>query len=113
MKHIFAFGLLFCLVFLNVPRSIVHDCEHEHSVEHQRHSEHHSQDHSEDQNLASIETENEGCFICEFDLDVFEIPRLKFESVAKFSNSNVVDPKFDCLGQTDFSAFSHRGPPTA
>ncbi len=117
MKQIFAFGLLFCLVFLNVPRSIVHDCEHEHSVEHHEPSEHHSHDHdsnhSEEHHLASFETENESCFICEFDLDVFEIPTVKFESVAKFRNSNVLDPQFDCLGQTDFSAFSHRGPPTA
>ncbi len=109
MKQIFAFTLLFCLVFLNVPRSIVHDCEHDHFVEHHDDSEHHS----DDQNLASFETENENCFICEFDLDVFEAPEAEFASFAKFVNSTVVEPTFVCSNQTDFSAYSHRGPPTA
>ncbi len=117
MKQIFAFTLLFCLVFLNVPRSIVHDCEHDHSVEQHDHSEHHSHeqdsDHSEEHHLASFESENESCFICEFDLDVFEIPVVKLESFAKFINSTLVDPEFDCTNQTDFTAYSLRGPPTA
>jgi hypothetical protein len=108
MKHIFIFGILFCLVFLNVPRSFVHDCE-EHEIVHHD-SDHNDEHHS---NELSFDVDTDNCFICEFDLGFFNVPEFKSVAFAKFCSYAFVAPSVDYLSPDDFNAFSHRGPPIA
>ena len=98
MKKVVAFSILCCLVFLNVPRSLVHDCDHAHQ--------------HDNNGQTSVHFENEDCFLCEFDLDLFEGFDFIGAPFAKFTNYTVVESKFDYSNPTDFRAFSHRGPPT-
>lgn len=106
MKHIFIFGILFCLVFLNVPRSFVHDCD-EHEFAH-----HDSENHDENENNElTIDVDNEKCFMCEFDLGFFNIPVFKSPAFAKFCDYTFVTPSVDYSNPEEFNAFSHRGPP--
>jgi len=109
MKHIFLFGILFCLVFLNVPRSLVHDCE-EHEIAH-----HDSDTNNEDNNNneLSLDIETNNCFVCEFDLGFFNVPEFKIASFARFCSFTFIAPSVDYLSPEDFNAFSHRGPPQA
>lgn len=60
MKLVFSISLLFCLTFLNVPRSFVHDCD-DHHVEHK------------DSDNNGLQLEDEDCFVCEFDLGYFQV----------------------------------------
>lgn len=106
MKQLFAFSILFCLVFLNVPRSFVHDCD-DHEIEHNDHN------HDNQGNDLSASTDNDSCFICEFDLGFFGISDFKIPAFAKFFNYTFNEPSFDYLNPDEFFAFSHRGPPKA
>ena len=63
MKILLSALVLFCLVFLNVPRQLVHDCDHHHAS-----TEHH--DESSDSNIS---LEGDDCFVCEFDLGFFQV----------------------------------------
>lgn len=109
MKQIFTFSILFCLVFLNVPRSFVHDCDH-HEITHN--DSNHNDEHHDNSDL-SLDVDNDDCFICEFDLGFFSLPDFKLPAFAKFFNYTFNKPSADYIDPTDFYAFSHRGPPTA
>jgi len=104
MKQLFAFSIPFCLVFLNVPRSFVHDCDG-HEIEHSNHN-NDNQDHD-----FSVSVDYDNCFICEFDLGFFNVPELKIPAFAKFFNYTFNEPSVEYLSPDEFSAFSHRGPP--
>ncbi len=101
MKQLFAFSILFCLVFLNVPRSFVHDCDN-HEIEHS--------DDSHNKDL-SLNVDDNSCFTCEFDLGFFNVSDLKISAFAKFFNYTFNEPSSDYLNPDEFFAFSHRGPP--
>ena len=106
MKQILAFSILICLVFLNVPRSFVHDCkEHDKA--------HHDSDHNDEhhRNELSFDVDTDNCFICEFDLGFFNVPEFKTASFAKFYSFTFITSSVDYLSPDDFNAFSHRGPP--
>lgn len=105
MKQIIAFGILFCLVFLNVPKTFIHHCEHDTT-------EHHDE-HKDVQSGISVDNDADDCFICEFDLGLFNLPELKIPAFTKFINYTFNKPSVDYIDPTDFYAFSHRGPPTA
>ena len=98
MKRVFTYSILCCLVFLNVPRSLVHDCNHEHQKD--RNGE------------ISVHYENEDCFLCEFDLDLYDNFDFTGAPFAKFTNYTIVQSTVDYSNPVDFNAFSHRGPPT-
>ncbi len=110
MKHIFIFSVLFCLVFLNVPRSLVHNCEDHHEVEHHVISDNEKQKQSND---LSFDVEGNTCFVCEFDLGFFHIPDFRLPAFAKYFNYTFVTPSVDYCNPEEFNAFSHRGPPAA
>jgi hypothetical protein len=105
MKQLFAFSILFCLVFLNVPRSFVHDCD-DHGIEHNDHN--NDDNHNND---LSASVDNDSCFICEFDLGFFNVSDLKIPAFAKFFNYAFISPSVDYISPDAFFAFSHRGPP--
>lgn len=107
MKQFVAFSILFCLVFLNVPKSFVHDCEHPYHTEN-----HDSDDHHHDDGL-TFDVDQESCFICEFDLSFFDVVNAKIPSFASFCNYTFNEPSVDYLNPDEFKAFSHRGPPVA
>lgn len=106
MKQLFAFSILFCLVFLNVPRSFVHDCDHTYHVEN-----HESDDQNQSESRLSFSVNQESCFICEFDLGFFNVEDVKISSFASFCNFTFNEPSVDYLNPEEFKAFSHRGPP--
>lgn len=115
MKLFFAYSVLFCLVFLNVPRELVHDCNHDH-VTHG-----HSEDHQHgDEQIDLLSTldgsshthlENEDCFVCEFDLGFFELTVFAIPKFIASQFEPIVGVESDRVNRTDFSAFPHRGPP--
>lgn len=107
MKQFVAFSVLFCLVFLNVPKSFVHDCEHPNHIEN-----HDSDDHQHDDGL-TFDVDQESCFICEFDLGFFDVVNVKIPAFATFCNYTFNEPSVDYLNPDEFKAFSHRGPPVA
>lgn len=76
MKQFVALFILFCLTFLNVPRDWVHDCVHESGA--------HLNDES------SVHIENEECFVCEFDLDVYTV-LIEFEPQVKAPISSEIE----------------------
>ena len=106
MKQLFAFSILFCLVFLNVPRSLVHNCEH--SIDQNSESIHHHNNGNEE---AVFDVDREHCFICEFDLGFFNVVYAKAPSFATFFNYTFNEPSVEYVNPDKFSAFSHRGPP--
>ena len=103
MKQIVTFSILFCLVFLNVPRSFVHDCEHD-RFEHS---------HDDDKHELSIENHVNACFVCEFDLGFFSLPDFKIPAFSIFISYTFISPSVDYSNPDAFFAFSHRGPPIA
>ena len=108
MKQLFAFSILFCLVFLNVPRSFVHNCNHEgHNIDVKDHQ------HNSDNQVTSLDVDQGACFICEFDLGFFNVSESKNPAFAKFFDYTFNKPSVECLSPDEFSAFSHRGPPNA
>ena len=103
MKQILAFSILFCLVFLNVPKNFIHDCSH-HEIKYS---------HNDNDHQLSIDVDVDACFICEFDLGVFSIPKFKGLAFAEFFNYIFIKPSVDYVNPDAFFAFSHRGPPIA
>lgn len=105
MKQFIAFLLLFCLVFLNVPKNFVHNCEHK-----IHHSDNHHHE-NEDGNL-SFDVDEGHCFVCEFDLGLYNVSEDKAPTFALFFNYIFKDPSIGFIRTIEFNAFSHRGPPT-
>lgn len=104
IKRFVALSILFCLVFLNVPKTFVHSCNFS-KIDHLQHK-------SNDTNL-SFDTDYGNCFICEFDLGFFNVPDLKLPAFAKFIAYTFISPSVDYNNPESFFAFSHRGPPVA
>jgi len=96
VKHWLIYSILFSLAFLNVPRSFVHDCDH-----HEKHQVSDSGD--------SINADD--CFVCEFQLDFFEVPNFQLPQFIQKANFAVIfaAPR---IAEADFHlAYSLRGPP--
>lgn len=109
MKQLIAFSILFCLVFLNVPRSFVHDCEHKiHYTD-----SHNLESHHQNDGKISFNVNQESCFICEFDLGFFDKVDFKIPSFTAFFNYTFNEPSVQYVSPDEFKAFSHRGPPEA
>ena len=77
----------------------MHDCEHEHQ--------------QDNTGQTSAHFENEDCFICDFDLDLFEGFDFSAVPFTKFTNYTIVVSSVDYPNPTDFNAYTHRGPPAA
>lgn len=106
MKQIVTFSILSCLVFLNVPRSFVHDCEHQvHSLNVENHQQ------RNDDGMEVFNIDQNHCFICEFDLDSYQCPEIKIASFSFFYNYSFNEIILDYSEPNKFHAFSHRGPP--
>lgn len=100
MKQFVAFFVLFCLTFLNVPRAWVHECEHEHIAAL-----------NDDNSDAESSFENEECFICVFDLDVYQTASpVRYLSYQK-PEVRLTAALIESLSNDEFDEFSHRGPP--
>lgn len=100
MKKFLIYTILFCLGFLNIPRSLVHDCDY-----------HNASTTSEEGNDATVHFEQDTCFVCEFQLDFFEIPTfsLHINSISEFLGTRVLPTQKVAAAQVD--SFSLRGPP--
>lgn len=81
MKVLVAYLVLVAIVFLNVPRSLVHDCHGDHTISHQ--------DDEHDSSEAHIDQDD--CFACEFDLSVSNVPSIKnYKFYRAFINLNTL-----------------------
>ena len=100
MKQIVAYSILFCLVFLNVPRTLVHDCHHdEHSHEHSSESDH------------GLSFDQDECFVCEFDLDIAPTPIVMSFELADAQYQRFVETKLNVYSSSKNEDISLRGPP--
>lgn len=109
MKQLFAFSILFCLVFLNVPRTFVHDCDdhvHHQDAQHSVENDSHQND-----DYLSFDIDNESCFICEFDLGYFNLMEANIPSFIAFYNYTFNEPSVEYVSPDEFNAFAHRAPP--
>ena len=113
VKQIIAFSILFCLVFLNVPRGLVHDCDHNSSIHHDSSdhdtSDHDDSSHSDSENQLSFEQDD--CFTCEFQLDIAPTPFALSLKLADQHYAQFVETKLNLYASSEFDLFSLRGPP--
>ena len=98
MKQVFAYSLLFCLVFLNVPRTLVHDCHHQEQEDHSGIS-------------ADTHIENESCFICDFDLGFYTIESPIFFNYTKQTPMRITEAVVDRCSIDPICHSLLRGPP--
>lgn len=102
MKHLIIYSVLFCIGFLNVPRALVHDCD-----EHQTHSVAHDNDDAG----SDVSFDQDDCFMCEFQLDYFEVPEFIIPKGVKPSYY-VAAPGQTGKAQSEFVlSYALRGPP--
>lgn len=107
MKKILGIVILLCLVFLNVPRQLVHSCDDHAHESHQKHAGHSDGD---DHDVIS-EADQDACFYCDFDLGFFSTS--EFLSLNK-SKAFIVKPTEQCLAWLSSelnSSLQLRGPP--
>ena len=100
VKKILAFLVLFCLVFLNVPRDLTHECDQE-SDNHE-----HSQKSNHQDSFSA-----EDCFSCEFDLDSAHILDFYLPRYTPILNTVLVEIVNIQHVKSQFGVFSLRGPP--
>ena len=108
VKQLFAYLILASLVFLNVPRDLVHSHEHndeiEHAVDHDAdHHDHESEDGS---------FEEGHCFACEFDFDEAPQPFTFSFKLASVKYGAFVETKLNLHSNSEFDLFTLRGPPS-
>lgn len=102
MKQLSIFSILFCLVFLNVPRSLVHECHHNSEV-------HKKQSNSSPDKDLSFDADD--CFACEFVLDYAELSTPFEGQINKVYAAAFVRNVASKYIQEKFNLFSLRGPP--
>ncbi len=107
VKHWILYTVLFCIGFLNVPRSLVHDCD-----SHASHTESHlsfvdTHDHHD-----GVHAEQDDCHVCEFQLDFFEVPNFTFSKSAKAQYAIQVPGILGNAAVASFLAYDLRGPPS-
>lgn len=115
MKQLILYSILFCIGFLNVPRSLVHNCDdhkadsHQHSIRHEHNQDH--DDHSSEEGGAHISLDD--CHVCEIQLDYFEVPEFR---IGEASKTHYLIPSPEKVGMpqlvSDLS-YDLRGPPSA
>ena len=106
MKQFIVYSILFCLAFLNVPRSLVHECHHDTAA----HVHKHDADSDSDEVTTTIDQDE--CFICEFDVDVFECPAPFIPKYYRQNNATQTEVPVSKVKQEEFEMFTLRGPPT-
>lgn len=100
------YTVLFCIGFLNVPRSLVHDCD-----AHASHSDSHVSSHHDSSDDSDLHFYQDDCHSCEFQLDYFEVPSFNIDHQSK-ANYFVHVPKNN--GQVQIAlnlTYNLRGPP--
>lgn len=78
----------------------MHDCDHDE----------HSHQHSSESNQG-LSIDQDECFVCEFDLDIAEIPTPFNREMFKRDNSAFVVQQASQFVREEFDLFSLRGPP--
>ena len=84
----------------------MHNCDHQ--IHHSEKKHHHNNEES----TSDFDVDQDHCFICEFDLDVYECPEINIPSFAVFCNYTFQECTKEYSTPNELQAFSHRGPPT-
>jgi len=106
VKHWILYTVLFCIGFLNVPRTLVHDCD-----SHASHTESHISIEETDDHHNGLHAEQDDCHICEFQLDFFEVPNLVFPKSAKAQYGIQVPGILGDSAIASLLSYDLRGPP--
>lgn len=99
MKQWITYIVLFCLLFLNAPRYLVHDCDnHQHGdIE---------KDQDSDEHFKA-----EDCFVCTFDLDVYQVPEIKSFKYTPIPQERIVEAPIALIDFEGIDPAKYRGPP--
>lgn len=100
MKKFIAYIILFCLVFLNIPRGLTHQCNHD------------TKSHKQSKNSKPQKSfDADDCFACEFDLDSAHVIDFKMPCRERAINVVLINSRKTRYCKSQFDLFLLRGPP--
>lgn len=98
MRKFLAYSLLFCISVLSLPRELIHS--------------HDGETHQHEPVSDGNSFENPDCFLCDFALENYTVPTPTINGVTYQIGADVSFEPKSILLSTEFTVFSHRGPPT-